>query len=316
MPWTRSSSSMPARRASSSRSSASTAATSSSRLVKGQIDGIGVAPRLARQGRGRRRRWSTSTYAPDAMSRPARRDRDVRATGSRTLAELRPRRDRPPRRAWRAGLRPPGADRRRRCSRGLERYMSLAPLHQPNNLAPIRLVMRDRSRPAAGRLLRHRLSSRPRRASPTTMPFRERFYAEGVRRYGFHGLSYEYVAERLREVAPDDRGRTRDRRASRQRRVDVRAVERARASKARWASPRSMACRWARGPASSIPASCSTCIDREGHERRRGLRTCSTSECGPQGPVRHQQRHARPAGQRRSASAALRHRPLRLPHRA
>ena len=31
----------------------------------------------------------------------------------------------------------------------------------------------------------------------------ERFYAEGVRRYGFHGLSYEYVAERLRQVAPD-----------------------------------------------------------------------------------------------------------------
>jgi acetate kinase len=30
----------------------------------------------------------------------------------------------------------------------------------------------------------------------------ERFYAEGVRRYGFHGLSYEYIAERLRHVAP------------------------------------------------------------------------------------------------------------------
>ena len=30
----------------------------------------------------------------------------------------------------------------------------------------------------------------------------ERFYAQGVRRYGFHGLSYEFVAERLREVAP------------------------------------------------------------------------------------------------------------------
>ena len=26
---------------------------------------------------------------------------------------------------------------------------------------------------------------------------------EGVRRYGFHGLSYDYVADRLREVAPD-----------------------------------------------------------------------------------------------------------------
>jgi acetate kinase len=30
----------------------------------------------------------------------------------------------------------------------------------------------------------------------------ERFYAEGVRRYGFHGLSYEYIADRLPQVAP------------------------------------------------------------------------------------------------------------------
>ena len=30
----------------------------------------------------------------------------------------------------------------------------------------------------------------------------ERFYAEGVRRYGFHGLSYEYIARRLREIGP------------------------------------------------------------------------------------------------------------------
>jgi len=27
-------------------------------------------------------------------------------------------------------------------------------------------------------------------------------YAKGVRRYGFHGLSYEYIARRLREIAP------------------------------------------------------------------------------------------------------------------
>ena len=31
----------------------------------------------------------------------------------------------------------------------------------------------------------------------------EHFYREGVRRYGFHGLSYEYVAGRLRDIAPD-----------------------------------------------------------------------------------------------------------------
>ena len=30
----------------------------------------------------------------------------------------------------------------------------------------------------------------------------EKFYEEGVRRYGFHGLSYEYVSQRLRERAP------------------------------------------------------------------------------------------------------------------
>jgi acetate kinase len=31
----------------------------------------------------------------------------------------------------------------------------------------------------------------------------ERFYQEGVRRYGFHGLSYEYIASRLPELAQD-----------------------------------------------------------------------------------------------------------------
>ena len=31
----------------------------------------------------------------------------------------------------------------------------------------------------------------------------EHFYQEGVRRYGFHGLSYEYIADRLRTVAPE-----------------------------------------------------------------------------------------------------------------
>jgi len=31
----------------------------------------------------------------------------------------------------------------------------------------------------------------------------EPLYAEGVRRYGFHGLSYEYISRRLGEVAPE-----------------------------------------------------------------------------------------------------------------
>ena len=37
---------------------------------------------------------------------------------------------------------------------------------------------------------------------PNRYAIPERFYREGVRRYGFHGLSYEYIAGRLREIAP------------------------------------------------------------------------------------------------------------------
>ena len=46
----------------------------------------------------------------------------------------------------------------------LERCVPLAPLHQPNNLAPIRLLLERFPRMPADRLLRYRLSSQPRRA--------------------------------------------------------------------------------------------------------------------------------------------------------
>jgi acetate kinase len=38
--------------------------------------------------------------------------------------------------------------------------------------------------------------------SPIVNAIPERFHVEGARRYGFHGLSYECVAKRLRQVAP------------------------------------------------------------------------------------------------------------------
>jgi acetate kinase len=87
----------------------------------------------------------------------------------------------------------------------LERYVSLAPLHQPHNLAPIRSI-----RARFPRLPQvacfdtgfHRGHSAV--AEHFALP--EHFYQEGVRRYGFHGLSYEYVAERLRTVAPEIAG--------------------------------------------------------------------------------------------------------------
>jgi acetate kinase len=51
-------------------------------------------------------------------------------------------------------------------------------------------------------LLRYRIFHRGHGALADHFAIPERFYAEGVRRYGFHGLSYEYVASRLPEVAP------------------------------------------------------------------------------------------------------------------
>ncbi|SIT56763.1 Acetate kinase [Mesorhizobium prunaredense] len=86
--------------------------------------------------------------------------------------------------------------------RNLERYVPLAPLHQPNNLAPIRALFERRPelpQVACFDTAFHRGHS----ALADHYAIPERFYAEGVRRYGFHGLSYEYVSGRLREIAPN-----------------------------------------------------------------------------------------------------------------
>jgi acetate kinase len=84
----------------------------------------------------------------------------------------------------------------------LERLVPLAPLHQPHNIGPIRSI-------------RARLPGTPQVACFDTGFHRghadvadryalpEALYQEGVRRYGFHGLSYEYIVRALPGVAPD-----------------------------------------------------------------------------------------------------------------
>jgi acetate kinase len=77
----------------------------------------------------------------------------------------------------------------------------LAPLHQPHNLAPIRAIAH-----AAPRLPQvacfdtafHR--SQPVLAQVFALP--REITAAGVRRYGFHGLSYDYIVTRLQETEP------------------------------------------------------------------------------------------------------------------
>ncbi len=83
----------------------------------------------------------------------------------------------------------------------LQQYVPLAPLHQPNNLAPIRSLLALQPgvpQVACFDTAFHRRHS----ALADRYAIPERFYREGVRRYGFHGLSYEYVAGRLRDIAP------------------------------------------------------------------------------------------------------------------
>ncbi|WP_114861423.1 acetate/propionate family kinase [Azospirillum brasilense] len=83
----------------------------------------------------------------------------------------------------------------------LETYVPLAPLHQPNNLAPIRAIRKllpDVLQVACFDTAFHRHHSEP--ADRYAIP--EALHREGVRRYGFHGLSYEYIAGRLPDLAP------------------------------------------------------------------------------------------------------------------
>lgn len=83
----------------------------------------------------------------------------------------------------------------------LEALVPLAPLHQPHNLAPIRRALTGLpgiAQVACFDTAFHR--TQPMVAQPYALPYA--LYESGVRRYGFHGLSYEYIASRLPDVSP------------------------------------------------------------------------------------------------------------------
>ena len=184
------------------------------------------------------------------------------------LARAPARRRRPSRRARRTRVRRAGARRRGAWSTRSRSYVPLAPLHQPHNLAPIRALLERAAGAAAGRLLRHRVPPRAIRRSRRCSRCRRSCTDAGVRRYGFHGLSYEYIASVLPAVRRA-RGARQDRRAApRQRREHVRARRRRAASRARWASPRSTACRWARAAAALDPGVILYLMDERGMDAR------------------------------------------------
>ena len=83
----------------------------------------------------------------------------------------------------------------------LEKLVPLAPLHEPHNIAGIKAAREawpESIQVACFDTAFHR--SHPFVNDVFALP--RQYYAEGVRRYGFHGLSYEYVSTRLREVSP------------------------------------------------------------------------------------------------------------------
>jgi len=169
------------------------------RSLKGQIEGIGVRPRLiAKQTEGQlpiEEEWP----APEVATVPKALDKLV--------AFLRERLGTLPtaigHRVVHGGpdFSEPTAINDAVIER-LEEFTPLAPLHQPNNLAPIRAVrarQHELLQVACFDTAFHR--NHPEIADRYALP--EQLYEEGVRRYGFHGLSYEYIAGRLPEIAPE-----------------------------------------------------------------------------------------------------------------
>ncbi len=84
----------------------------------------------------------------------------------------------------------------------LAALIPLAPLHQPHNLAPIRAIARQAPQLAQAACFDTFFHHGQ---APVAQAFAlpRRFAGQGVRRYGFHGLSCEYLAGRLRALAPD-----------------------------------------------------------------------------------------------------------------
>ena len=83
----------------------------------------------------------------------------------------------------------------------LKRLIPLAPLHEPHNLAGILAAMKafpSTPQVACFDTAFHR--SHPFVHDTFALP--RSYYDQGVRRYGFHGLSYEFITRRLRKIAP------------------------------------------------------------------------------------------------------------------
>jgi acetate kinase len=84
----------------------------------------------------------------------------------------------------------------------LRALIPLAPLHQPHNLAAID-VLRERQPDVPQVACFDTSFHRGQSAVAELVPLPKRIRDQGVQRYGFHGLSYEYIASTLPQAAPE-----------------------------------------------------------------------------------------------------------------
>jgi acetate kinase len=173
-------------------------ANSLARLVKGQMGGIGTAPHLTIKSPSGDR-LANEDHPPEAVpDLPA----AMRVVGEWLRQRQQGRLIAVGHRVVHGG---PNHSRPARIDddllRDLERYTPLAPLHQPNNLAPIR-VLRERQPELAQVACFDTAFHRGHDPMTDHYAIPSHYFDEGVRRYGFHGLSYEYVAGKLAEIAP------------------------------------------------------------------------------------------------------------------
>ena len=169
------------------------------RQIKGQMDGIGTRPRL-RASSGTGEKLAERAYpienvedVPAALRVAAEWLRDERRITPLAVGH----------RVVHGG---PDYDRPVLIDHSvvsrLERYATLAPLHQPHNLAPIRTLLANfPSLPQVACFDTAFHRDHDQLADHYAIP--RRLYDEGVRRYGFHGLSYEYIAKTLPKIAPE-----------------------------------------------------------------------------------------------------------------
>ena len=223
-----------------------------------------VAERCAGQRASARKRWADgASSATPARSRISPTSCASHGGGHELVGR------RPPRRAWRPGV------RRSRCGSTPSVLAALDAAASRSRRCTSRTTWRrsgiargSASGAAAGRLLRHRVPSQPARGGAGVRAAARRSRERACAATASTACPTSTSPRVLPQLDPRAAAGRDGRRAPRQRRQHVRDRGRHAASPARWASPRSTGCRWARAAARSIPGVMLYLMDERGMDAR------------------------------------------------